>query len=113
MSVSSWDFRNFATIFGTSTAITEWGSQVASPTGKSRHATNNGEIAPRDQQLVKHLLFIVARVEYPRHYVELMVVMLGDLGQIRSDIEFLVVIESQACCMCGLELLREQIFNDE
>jgi hypothetical protein len=28
---------------------------------------SNGEIAPRDYQLMKHLLFIVARVEYLRH----------------------------------------------
>jgi hypothetical protein len=38
-----------------------------------------------------------------------MVVVLGGLGQLRSDIEFLVLIESQARCVCGLELLREQI----
>jgi hypothetical protein len=49
---------------------------------------SNGESAPRDQQLVKHLLFIIARVEYLRHDVELMVVVLSDLGHLRSDIEF-------------------------
>jgi hypothetical protein len=37
----------------------------------------------------------------------LMVAVLGGLGQLRSDIEFLVVIESQACCVRGLELFRE------
>jgi hypothetical protein len=58
-------------------------------------------------------LFIVARVEYLRHYVELMVVVLGGLGQLRSDIEFLFHIESQACYMRGLELLREHILRDE
>jgi hypothetical protein len=42
-----------------------------------------------------------------------MVVVLGGLGQLRSYIEFLVHMESQACCMRGLELLREQIFHDE
>jgi hypothetical protein len=59
---------------------------------------------------MKHFLFIVARVENLRHYVQLMVVVLGGLGQLRSDIEFLVVIESKACCMCSLELLREQCY---
>jgi hypothetical protein len=34
----------------------------------------NGETAPRDQQLVKHLLFIIVRVEYLRHDAELMFV---------------------------------------
>jgi hypothetical protein len=59
------------------------------------------------KQLVEHLLFIVARVEYLRHDVELMVVMLSGLSQLRSDVELLVLMESQACCMRGLELFRE------
>jgi hypothetical protein len=40
---------------------------------------------------MKHFLFIEARVENLRHYVELMVVVLGGLGQLRTDIEFLVL----------------------
>jgi hypothetical protein len=36
-----------------------------------------------------------------------MVVVLGGLGQLRSNIEFLVLIEPQACCVRGLELFRE------
>jgi hypothetical protein len=36
---------------------------------------------------MKHFLFIVSRVENLRHYLELMVVVLGGLGQLRSDIE--------------------------
>jgi hypothetical protein len=40
---------------------------------------------------MNHLLFIVARVENLRHDVELMVVVLSGLGQLRSDIEFLVL----------------------
>jgi hypothetical protein len=68
---------------------------------------SNGETAPRDQQLMKYLLFIVARVDNLRHDVELMVVVLSGLGQLRSDIEFLVLIKSEACCVRGLELLRE------
>jgi hypothetical protein len=42
-----------------------------------------------------------------------MVVVLGGLGQLRSDIEFPVLIESQASCRRGLQLLREQILYDE
>jgi hypothetical protein len=38
-------------------------------------------------------LFIVARVEYLRDDVEMMVVVLSGLGQLLSDIEFLVLIE--------------------
>jgi hypothetical protein len=53
---------------------------------------------------MKHLLFIVARVEYLRHNVELMVVVLSGLGQLRSDIEFLVLIVSQVTRVRGLEL---------
>jgi hypothetical protein len=52
---------------------------------------SNRETAPSDQQLVKHFLFIVARVENLRHDVDLMVVVLGGLGQLRSDIEILVL----------------------
>jgi hypothetical protein len=65
------------------------------------------EPAPRDQQLVKHFLFIVARVENHRHDVELMVAVLGGLAKLRSDIELLVLIESQACCVRGFDLIRE------
>jgi hypothetical protein len=65
------------------------------------------ETAPRDQQLVKHLLFIIARVNNLRHDVELMIGVLSGLGHLRSDIKFLVLIESQACCMRGLQLFRE------
>jgi hypothetical protein len=61
----------------------------------------------------EHLLFIVARVEYLRHDAGLMVVVLSGLGQLRSDVEFLVLIESQTLCMRGLELFHEQILNDE
>jgi hypothetical protein len=68
---------------------------------------SNGETVPRDLQFMKHLLFIVARVEYLRHDVELMDVVLSVLFQLRSDVEFLVLIESQACRVLGLELLRE------
>jgi hypothetical protein len=57
---------------------------------------------------VKHLLFIVARVEYLRHNVQLLIIVLG-----RSDVEFLILIESQACCLQGLQLLRESILHDE
>jgi hypothetical protein len=53
---------------------------------------SDGETAPRDQQLVKQLLFIIARVENLRHDIEPMVVVLSDLGRLRSDIEFLVLI---------------------
>jgi hypothetical protein len=49
----------------------------------------------------------VARVENLLHDVELMVVVLGGLGQLRSDVEFLVRIESQASCVRGFELFRE------
>jgi hypothetical protein len=56
---------------------------------------------------MKHLLLIVARVENLRHDLELMVFVLSGLGQLRSDIEFLVLIESQACCVRGLEIFRE------
>jgi hypothetical protein len=56
---------------------------------------------------MKHLLFIVARVEYLRRDVELMFVVLSGLGQLRIDIEFFVLIESQPCRVLGLELLRE------
>jgi hypothetical protein len=57
---------------------------------------------------VKHLLFIIARVEYLRHDVELMVVVLSCLDQLRTDIK-----KSQASYMRGLKLLRKQIFHDE
>jgi hypothetical protein len=50
---------------------------------------------------------IVTRAEGLGHDVELMVVVIGGLGQLRSDIEFLVLIESQLCCVRGLELFRE------
>jgi hypothetical protein len=55
---------------------------------------SNEETAPRDKQLVKHHLFIVACVEYLRQDVELMIVVLGGLGQLRSDIEFLFLKKS-------------------
>jgi hypothetical protein len=42
-----------------------------------------------------------------------MVVMLGDLSKLRSDVEFLILIELQACCVRGLQLLREQILHDK
>jgi hypothetical protein len=35
---------------------------------------------------VKHLLFIIACVEYLRHDVDLMVTVLSGLSQLRSDI---------------------------
>jgi hypothetical protein len=47
---------------------------------------SNGETAPREHQLVKLLLFIVARVENLRHDVELMVVVLGDLAWASSAV---------------------------
>jgi hypothetical protein len=56
---------------------------------------------------MKHLVFIEARAENFRHYVELMIVVLSGLGQLRSDVEILVLIESQACCVRGPELFRE------
>jgi UTP:GlnB (protein PII) uridylyltransferase len=68
---------------------------------------SNRETAPSDQQLMKHFLFILARVENLQHDVELMVVVLGGLGQLCSDIEFLVLIESQACCEREFENFRE------
>jgi hypothetical protein len=60
-----------------------------------------------------HLLFIVARTEYIRHDLQLMVVELGGLGQLRSNFEFLILRESEARCMCGIKLLREQILHDK
>jgi hypothetical protein len=42
-----------------------------------------------------------------------MVVMLVGLGHLRSDVGFLVLIESQARCVRGLKLLREQILYDK
>jgi hypothetical protein len=45
---------------------------------------------------MKHILFIEARVKYLRHDVELMVVVLSGLGQLRSDIEFPVLDETIA-----------------
>jgi hypothetical protein len=58
-------------------------------------------------------LFIVSRVEYLRHNVQLVVVVLGGLGQLRCDVEFLILIESQARYMLGLKVLREQIIYDK
>jgi hypothetical protein len=46
------------------------------------------ETAPRDQQLVERILFIVARVEYFRHDEQLEDGMLGGLDQLRGDVEF-------------------------
>jgi hypothetical protein len=42
-----------------------------------------------------------------------MVVVLSGLGQLGSDVEILVRIESQACCVRGLELFREYILYDQ
>jgi hypothetical protein len=42
-----------------------------------------------------------------------MIVVRGGLGQFRRDVEFLILIESQACCVRGLELLSEQILHNE
>jgi hypothetical protein len=58
-------------------------------------------------------LFIVKRAEYLRHDEQLIVVVLDGLGQLRCDDEFLILVESQACCMSGLQLLREQILHDK
>jgi hypothetical protein len=58
-------------------------------------------------------LFIIARVEYLRHDVELMFFVLSRLSQLRSDIYFLVLVESQACCVPGLEIFRKKILYDE
>jgi hypothetical protein len=41
------------------------------------------------------------------------VVVLGVIGQLRSDVEFLILIKSQERCMRGLVLLREQILHDK
>jgi hypothetical protein len=62
---------------------------------------------------MEHFLFIGTRAEYLRNDVQLMVVMLGGLGQLRCDVEFLVLIESQACCVGDLQLPREQILHDK
>jgi hypothetical protein len=94
---------NFVTISGTSTAIIEYDSRVTSPTGKSSYATKNS----------RHLLFIVTRAEYCRHDVQLMVVMLSGLGQFCCDVEFLILIESQACCARGIQHFREKILHDK
>jgi hypothetical protein len=40
--------------------------------------------ASRSLQLVEHLLFIVVRAKYLRHDVQLMVIVLGGLGQLRT-----------------------------
>jgi hypothetical protein len=40
---------------------------------------------------MKHLLFIVVRVEYLLQDAELMVVVLSGLGQLRSDTKFLLL----------------------
>jgi hypothetical protein len=40
-----------------------------------------------------------------------MIVRLGGLRQLRSDIEFLIMIELQACCVSGLQVLHEQILH--
>jgi hypothetical protein len=60
---------------------------------------------------MEHNLFIVARAKYLRHDVQLMGVILGGLGQLRCDVEFLILVESQTCCVRGLQLLREQILH--
>jgi hypothetical protein len=60
---------------------------------------------------VKHLLFIVARVDFLLNNIQLVIVVLGGLGQHRNDVEFLVLIESQARCVRDLQLLREQILD--
>jgi hypothetical protein len=62
---------------------------------------------------VKHLLLIVARVEYSRDGVQLTVVALGELSLLRCDVEFLILIESQTRCMRGLELFCEQTLHDK
>jgi hypothetical protein len=58
-------------------------------------------------------LSIVARAECLQHDVELMVVMHGGLSQLRSDLEFLILVESQVYCVRGLKLLREKILHDK
>jgi hypothetical protein len=62
---------------------------------------------------MKHLLFTVARVECRRHNIQLVVVVLGGLGQLRCDVGFLVLIKSQARCVCILKVLREHILHDK
>jgi hypothetical protein len=57
---------------------------------------------------VEHVLFIEERAEYLGHDVMLMVVMLRGLGQLRCDVEFLIMIESQAWFVRDLQLLREK-----
>jgi hypothetical protein len=39
---------------------------------------------------MEYFLLIVTRAEYLRHDVQLMVVVLGGLGQLRCDVEFLI-----------------------
>jgi hypothetical protein len=56
-------------------------------------------------------LFIVARAEYFRRDVQLMAVMLGVLSLLRGNVEFLILIESQARCVLGLKLLCEKILH--
>jgi hypothetical protein len=58
-------------------------------------------------------LFTVERVKYLRQNVQLVVIVLGCVGQFHSNVEFLVLIESQARCERSLELLREKSLYDE
>jgi hypothetical protein len=62
---------------------------------------------------MEHVLFVVARVEYLRHDVQLIVDMFGGLEQLDCDVEFLILIESQVSCVCGLQVLRENILHEK
>jgi hypothetical protein len=46
---------------------------------------------------MEHVLFIVARAEYLRYEVKFVIVMLGGLSKLLCRVEFLILIESQAC----------------
>jgi hypothetical protein len=47
-------------------------------------------------------LFIVASAEYLQHDGQLMVITLGGLGQLRSDVGFLIPTESKSRCVRSL-----------
>jgi hypothetical protein len=100
----SLDSMKFVTISGISTAPTEYGYQVASPRLKNRatQLTTDGTF-----------LFIVTCAEYLRYDSQLMVVVLGALGQLLCDVEFLILIKSQARFVRSLDLLREKILHDK
>jgi hypothetical protein len=79
-----------------------WPNVTSSLTRRAKSDTSCNDVASR-----------FSRQPLWKRSVQLVVVALGGLGQLRCDVEFIFLIELQARCVHGFELFREQILHDK